>query len=229
MNWLSIAVAVFLVLMVSYGARRGLVKMIMSFAAVLLAIIIGSMIEEPLEQIVREQTTIDETLDETIGSYVEQSIGKAADSAARKTQELIDGLMLPGILKDSLQQGNTPDNYRTLGVANATEYITGWLSDLILTAGVYVVAFLLVRIGLWIATILLNSLMQLPVLRQLNSLAGAAVGLAVAVLLLWIGGLIVMAGAMTSWGQEAARMINQSQLLSFLQDNNFLIHGILLR
>lgn len=229
MNWLSIAVAVFLILMIGYGARRGLVKMVMSFTAVLLALIIVSMIDEPLENMLRKQTTIDDSIEEMIGSYVDQSIGKAADSVASGAQELIDGLMLPGILKDSLKEGNTPGNYRNLGVSDASEYITKWLSDLVFSAVVYICAFLLVRIGLWIATIVLSSIVQLPVLRQINSLAGAAVGFAVAILLLWVGGLAVTAGATTSWGQEAARMINESTLLRLINDNNYLITGVLIR
>lgn len=227
MNWLSAAVAVFLILMIWVGARKGLIKMVMSFAAMLLTLLIAAFIYEPLEKEIRIRTGIYESIENGIGSYVARGAETAADGIAQNAEALIDNLMLPEVLKDYLRQGNTPEHYRELGVSDAAEYVTQWLAGLVFSALVYVCAFVAVRLGLWILMILLDSIVQLPVLRQLNSLAGGAVGFAIAVGLLWIGGLIVTAGAATSWGQEALCMIRESALLSLIYNNNFLISGIL--
>ena len=108
MNWLSIAVVVFLILMAAFGAKRGLVRMIMSFAAALLALGIVALIDQPLEQAIREHTLLEETIENTVRSYVEESIQSAAGSTAVRVQKTIDNLMLPETLKASLREGNTP-------------------------------------------------------------------------------------------------------------------------
>ena len=197
MNWLSIAVVVFLIFMAAFGAKRGLVRMIMSFAATLLALGIVALIDQPLEQAIREHTSLEETIENTVRSYVEESIQSAAGSTAVRVQKTIDNLMLPETLKASLREGNTPENYMNMGVKDASDYVVKWLSSLVFSVIVYICAFILVRIGLWLATLVLDSLVRLPVLRQLNMLAGGAIGILLAVLLLWIGGLAATAAAAT--------------------------------
>ncbi len=227
MNWLSIAVVVFLILMAAFGAKRGLVRMIMSFAAALLALGIVALIDQPLEQAIREHTLLEETIENTVRSYVEESIQSAAGSTAVRVQKTIDNLMLPETLKASLREGNTPENYMNMGVKDASDYVVKWLSSLVFSVIVYICAFILVRIGLWLATLVLDSLVRLPVLRQLNMLAGGAIGILLAVLLLWIGGLAATAAAATGWGSEVCARIAESTFLTWLNDQNILIRGVL--
>ncbi len=228
MNWLTIAVIVFLVVMAGYGAAKGLVRMIMSFAAVLLTVLIVSIICEPLGEIVKEQTTMYESIEAGIGTYVGQSVGNVADSFANGTQELLDKMMLPELLKESLLRGDTPGNYQSMGVSDAASYVTAWLTNLVYSALIFVGAFIIVRFVLWIVTLILNAVMRLPVLKQLNSLAGAILALAMGVVLLWIGCMIVTAGAATSWGQEAMRLIEESTVLNTIYNYNYLMSDILI-
>lgn len=224
MNWLTIAVIVFLVIMAGYGAARGLVRMIMSFAAVLLALFIVSIIYEPLEQIVRSQTTIYESIEAGIGKFV----GEGAGSIANGTQELLNSLKLPELLKESLLRADTSVNYQSMGVSDAAGYVTTWLTELVFSTLTYVGAFILVRFVLWIVTVILSVIVKLPGLKQLNSFAGVVLSLGMAIVLLWIGCLIVTAGAASPWGQEAMRLIEESTLLSTIYNYNYLLSDILI-
>lgn len=224
MNWLTIAVIVFLIIMAGYGAGRGLVRMIMSFAAVLLTLLIVSIIYEPLEQVIKSETTIYESIESGIQLFV----AKGTDTVAEGTEELLDGLMLPDILKESLLREDMPGNYQNMGVADSSGYVIAWLADLVFSALVYVAAFILVRFALWILTVILSVIVKLPGLKQLNSLAGALLALGMAVIFLWIGCLIVTAGAASPWGQEAMRLIEESTLLSTIYNYNYLMSDILI-
>jgi len=224
MNWLTIAVIVFLVIMAGYGAGRGLVKMIMSFAAVLLTLLIVSVVYEPMEQIVKSQTTIYESIESGIHLFV----AKGTDTMAKGTEELLDGLMLPDILKESLLREDMPGNYQDMGVTDSYGYVIVWLTELVFSALIYVASFILVRFALWILTVILNMIVKLPGLKQLNSLAGAVLALGMAVVLLWVGCLIITAGATSSWGQEAMRLIEESTLLSTIYNYNYLLSDILI-
>ncbi len=226
MNWLTIAVIVFLVIMAGYGAARGMVRMVMSFAAVLLTLLIVSIISEPLGEILKTQTTIYESIETGIGTLVGESAENAADSLISGTQAILENLKLPEILKESLIREGITENYQ--GASNAASYVTGWLTDLVYSALVFVGSFILVRFVLWVATMIICAIMRLPVLKQLNSLAGALFGLMLAVMLLWIGCLIVTAGAATLWGQQAMQLIEESELLRLIYNNNYLMSDILI-
>lgn len=223
MNWLTIAVIVFLVAAMIFGAVRGLVRMVMAVATALLAVVIVSMIVDPLSQVIKANTPLYQTLETGIGNYVRNSVGAAANNFSMGAQNAIDSLALPGVVKDLIRQGNTPENYIALGAANAMDFIIKWLTNLVFTAIVYVGSFILVRIALMLVTALLNKIVKLPVLKQMNLLAGACIGLLLGILLVWVGGLIVTAGAATGWGQEALIMIDESAFLSFLFQNNLLL------
>lgn len=227
MNWLSIAVIVFFMIMIAIGVKKGLVRMVMAFASSLLAIAIVAAIHEPIEAEVRSRTACYERIEEGVGTYVQDGFATVLDNISQSADDLIERLPFPDVLKTYLRDGDNPANWKRLGVMDAADYVTRCLSELVFSALVCVCVFVVVRIAIWILTALLEHIVELPVLRQLNSIAGAAAGAACTVILLWVGGLIVTAAAATDWGREALVLIRESPLLSLIYNNNLLISGML--
>ena len=134
---------------------------------------------------------------------------------------------LPDVLTKSLEQSNSKAVYEQRGIQNIAAYITGWLTDLAFEAVCCIISFVVVWILLRIVTMVLAGIVRLPVLHQIDCIAGAVCGLCTALIIIWIGGIVVTAFAAQDWGREALSMITQSTLLTFLYNNNFLLNALL--
>ena len=66
----------------------------------------------------------------------------------------------------------------------------------------------------------LDLLAKLPVLRQINTVAGLAAGIAEGLLLVWVLFAILTMFAGSEFGKDALAMIGENPLLDFLYKNN---------
>lgn len=226
-NWLTIAVIIWLVLATLAGANRGLVKTVLSFASFFLSVVIMLFVRQPVSDFVKEQTGIYTTIENGISSFVEEKTKVLQTSQAQMTDAVIDSLNLPDVLKNALEQSNSKAVYEQKGAQSVAVYITGWLTDLAFQAVCCVISFLVVWILLRIVTFLLAGIVQLPVLHQIDCIAGAVGGLCIALIVIWIGGIAATAFATAEWGREVLTMITQSKLLTFLYNNNVLLNALL--
>lgn len=228
MNWLTIGVILWIILMTAIGAKRGLVRTVLSFTAFLLALVIVAFVREPVANALKEHTAIHDSIEKGIGEFVEGSLNSAAgQSGAGTGKEVIDALPLPQLLRESLAENDSSEVYLELGVSSVSDYVVQWLTELAFQAVTYLITFLAAWILLKILSLVLDQLTHLPVIHQLNSLAGAVFGLLIALIIVWIGGLVVTAFASSQWGIEALAMIQESPLLSFLYNNNILMNGLI--
>lgn len=227
MNWLVISVMIVIVLATLAGAKRGLVKTILSFASFFLSMVIVLFIRQPVAEFVKSQTGIYTTIENGISSFVEEKTEALKAGQANAVDAVIDSLNLPDLLKNALKESNSKAVYEQKGIQSAAVYIAEWLTGLAFQAVCYVISFVLVWILLRIVTGLLSGIVRLPVLHQIDCLAGGVCGLFIALILIWIGGIAVTAFATESWGREALSMIGQSRLLTFLYNNNYLLNTLL--
>lgn len=227
MNWLVISVIIVIVLATLAGAKRGLVKTVLSFASFFLSMVIVLLIRQPVTEFVKSQTGIYTTIENGISSFVEEKTEALKVGQANAVDAVIDSLSLPDLLKNALKESNSKAVYEQKGVQSAAVYIAEWLTDLAFQAVCYVISFVLMWILLRIVTGLLSGIVRLPVLHQIDCFAGGVCGLFIALILIWIGGIAVTAFATESWGREALSMIGQSRLLTFLYNNNYLLNTLL--
>ena len=227
MNWLVIAVIILIVLATLAGAKRGLVKTVLSFASFFVSLVIMLFVREPVSDFVKDQTGIYAAIETSVSSFVEEKTQEIQAGQAQLTDKVIDSLNLPDVLTKSLEQSNSKAVYEQRGIQNIAAYITGWLTDLAFEAVCCIISFVVVWILLRIVTMVLAGIVRLPVLHQIDCIAGAICGLCTALIIIWIGGIVVTAFAAQDWGREALSMITQSTLLTFLYNNNFLLNALL--
>ena len=184
-------------------------------------------VREPVSDFVKDQTGIYAAIETSVSSFVEEKTQEIQAEQAQLTDKVIDSLNLPDVLTKSLEQSNSKAVYEQRGIQNIVAYITGWLTDLAFEAVCCIISFVVVWILLRIVTMVLAGIVRLPVLHQIDCIAGAICGLCTALIIIWIGGIVVTAFAAQDWGREALSMITQSTLLTFLYNNNFLLNALL--
>ncbi len=135
---------------------------------------------------------------------------------------IIDDLPLPSVLKEVLEDNNNAEGYLRMAVSGFTDYIVESLSTLILNVVSFVIAVILVQIVLRIAMALLKVMTRLPVVGMANRIAGLFLGLAEALVLLWIFFLVLAFLQTISIGTSLAEMVQANPLLNWLYENNLL-------
>ena len=205
-NWLSILAACYLIGMMLYGHYRGFLRLAVSMAALLIALVGVRVMMPQVTAFLKENTGIHQWMEE---------------------RTLIEEISLPQSIKDALIENNNEEIYQLLGVDRFIDYIGSFLADRIINTLAFIILFLVVYIAVRVLAHLLDIVAHLPVLSGMNQIAGAVLGLAMALFYFWIFCLVLNLFVSTDWGQYLINTIEATPWLSFLYRNN-LLSGILL-
>ena len=117
--------------------------------------------------------------------------------------------------------------YGELGVNSFPRYVAAYISRLVLNLLSFLVTFLLAIIIVKALMFAVNIIGELPVLGLVNHIAGAGLGLVLAVVIVWLGFLIMTLAYTTEVGMACFDMMEKSQILQFLYDTNPLLIRLL--
>lgn len=226
-NWLSIAVGIFLIIMILHGHYKGFIRLAVSAAALIVTLVIVHAAMPQITSYLKNNTQI--------YNSIENSMRKAAGLDAEadeqppaEQRDAIEGLKIPAQLKDALLENNNNEVYRVLGVETFTEYVAGYLTNSIINIAGFLILFALVFAVLQIVMSWLDLVAKLPILSGINKLAGAALGAVEGLIILWLLCLLVTVFSGTHIGQEIIGQIESSQWLSYIYDHNLLSSAALL-
>lgn len=227
MNWLTIAVIIFLVLCLICGWVRGFVKMAAACLTTIVTIAVVIIGTPYVKDFLQEKTQVYTRIEQAVEGFVEENLDQNL-SAADRTQQtsVIQELPLPKALQTILIENNSPEKYQELGTEQFSGYISGFLANVAFSILIYIAMFLIVWIILRILFSLLDGIAQLPLINMANTLAGAVFGFASGILFVWICCMIVTALSATAFGIRALQLIQESAFLSFLYNNNLLLQTI---
>ena len=140
--------------------------------------------------------------------------------------ELIENLPLPEFLQDILLDYNK-EGYQGLGVSTFQDYLVGFIATGILNVAAFLVSVLIVHLLLWLSISALSILANLPVIRAVNHVAGLALGLLQALLMLWLAFLILSLVSGTGIGMQLMKMVESSTWLNWLYQSNLFLEIVL--
>jgi uncharacterized membrane protein required for colicin V production len=216
MNWLLIIVLGIIILNAFIGRRVGLIKIIFSLFSFIIALILTVWISPTVNGMLKNNEMVYEKASQKVEDMLFREEAETTDE-----NDMIEGLPLPKSIKESLQENKDKQ------VTNIKSYITSHVTDVVINALAFVLTFVVVFVALWILSIVLNIISKLPILNQLNKLAGFLVGGLQGVIIVWILFIIITIFSGSDLGGTASSQIESSQILSFLFDKNFLLNIVL--
>lgn len=225
-NWLEAAVAVYLVGMVLYGHYKGFIRLAVSATALALTLIAVHVAMPHVTEWLKNDTSVYENMQtnmkETMGldDLLEQS--GAAEGGKEEERMIIDELPIPDQFKQLLAENNNIEVYTQMKVELFQDYISGYLTDTIMKAIVFLALFLGIYLVLRFVVIWLDLIAKLPILSGMNQIAGAVLGAVEALFFVWIFCFVFTAFSGTEFGASALRMIDASSWLSWIYDHNIL-------
>ena len=216
MNWLLIIVLGIIIINAIIGRKVGLIKIIFSLFSFILALILTAWISPSINGILKNN----EVFYEMAEQKVEDMLFKEQPETTNE-EDIIEGLPLPKSIKESLRENKEKQEI------NIKSYIISHVTDIVIKSLAFVLTFVVVFVGLWVISIALNIISKLPILHQINKLAGLLVGGLQGVLVVWLLFILITVFSSSELGKTAFQQIESSSILSYLYDKNFLLNIVL--
>lgn len=222
-HWLPIAAGVFLIGMMLYGHYRGFIRQCVSVGALVLTLIIVKLATPWMTEFIRDNPSIRANAAQMILGAAGWEAPLEAEIQLPSAQRIsIEQMNLPQSVKDILLENNNSEIYQLLGVDQFTEYVSTCLADMLINTISTILLFLVISIVIHILIRWLDLIARLPIISGLNHIAGAILGLAQGLLLLWIAGFILSLFSATPLGQQLEAQVYASSWLTFLYDYNLI-------
>ena len=110
-----------------------------------------------------------------------------------------------------------------IGADSFADYIAKGITRLIIQILTAVVLFFVISAALKIIMYILDVVSWLPIIGGINRIAGAALGLVMALIFIWIVFLVFTLLYTTPAGEEIFAQINGNAFLRFLYQNNYIL------
>lgn len=147
---LDIILVIALILVISYGKKKGCVKILASLASIVVALILGYLFAKGVGYYIADNTGWGSKLKTNIQTGITDFVSDAGEQ-----NEVINKL------EEKLQIK-----------ATATDKFSEKITQYIFTGIGFEIVFVVTRLVIWVASLALNGVFKLPVLKQFNALAG---------------------------------------------------------
>ena len=225
MNIVLIISAVIFLFGVFNGLRKGLIRSVFS-TFILVAALAVAAYSGPYAAKFLKTTIVYDRIYEKIESSVAAKAQEKISMQVGEQVELIQGLPLPETIKSGMLEHNHTEMYDVLGVETFAAYVSDYISMLIINALSYVVMFIAAYIVLKLICLVMDKIVELPILNGLNRFGGMLFGICNGIMGVWLLYIVITAFAATTWGEKAMMLINENQITSFIYNHNYLIEII---
>lgn len=214
MNWILILVLGILIVNGLIGLKAGFVKTIFSLLSMIVALVLTTWLSPMVNQSLQKN--------EMIHGYITEKVETMLSLEEEKTdikdqEEFIESLPLPKSFKDTLIE------QKEAKVSDLKAYITTYVTGVIINSLAFFLTFIVIIIALWILCFALNIISKLPILNQINKLAGLIVGLMQGLIVVWILFILLTIFGGSVFGQQVFILIEESKILSIIYNNNLLL------
>lgn len=217
---LVIGSALFLAAMTYMGSKKGLIRLIYSAASLIIAMVLSQCLSVPVTNFVEKNTQIYDVVKERMDIYVDVSVGENLESSTEQAWEDIQkSLNLPksvtSMLFDDYVQPES--GFNTDEFCN---YVSEGLTLICMRLITTIILFLLIFIIMRCAPAFFDVFARLPVINEINRIAGAAVGFGEGIIILWILCIVIMAMTGTPTGNKVMDAVDSNAFLSFIYNTN---------
>lgn len=223
-NWFEIVIGLYLLGMILYGHYRGAIRMAVSMVALIATFLIVHFAMPSVTAFIKNQTPIYGRIQE---SLKEALTPVEHEDLLFDEMELLENLNLPQEVQQFLMEHNEGGLYEALGINAFAEYVSDYVTGMIIRTAGFVILFLVVYVVMHVVVRWLDVMAKLPIVSGVNKLAGALLGGIQGLFFVWLFLLLVMAFSRSGWASKAIAQIESSKWLSFLYHYNVLSRLVL--
>lgn len=220
MNWLLVIVLLILIGNALIGRKVGFIKIVFSLVSMIIALVLTVWISPMVNDLLRNNEKIYGGITERVEKVLpfEEEETKVTDQI-----KYINELPLPETIKNTLIENNNVDVYKALAIDSFKDYVSSYFASIVINAMAFIGTFLIILILLWVLSTVLDIISKLPILNQINKTAGLVAGLVQGLIVVWLLFILLTVFGGSEFGKNALVMINESEILSIIYNNNMLL------
>lgn len=223
MNWLLVVVLMILLGNAIIGMRVGFIKTVFSLVSLILALILTLWISP----MVKNYMNSNEKFYNGMATKIEKMLPFGEDEIAKKEQtNAIEELKVPKSIKKGLLENNTAESYKKMAITSFKQYVSGYLTGVIINSLAFILTFVVILILLWVIFMALDLISKLPLLNQVNKTAGLLAGLLHGLIVVWLFFILLNVFASSQFGQSIMKLVGENEILSIIYNNNILLRFI---
>lgn len=246
MNVLVAIVGIIFIVCIFIGYKHGLFRSALKLVLLVLSLFLSYFLSPMLADVIIKYTNVDEyfkakaysviekTVKENVEENLKNELGIAsedvveeltdealkADPAKVQQVNIINKMNVPEFIKTALMDNNHDDTRKSLGVTSFYEYISTYISYMIINAMVFVLSFVVLLIIFAIVSIISAVAMRIPIIGGINRLGGMLFGFFEALFIVWVFFVLVAIIPGTQIGNWFFSQIDDSTILTILYEKN---------
>ncbi|MCM1288554.1 MAG: CvpA family protein [Clostridium sp.] len=246
MNYLAVIVGIIFIVCIFIGYKHGLFRSALKLVLLVLSLLLSYFLSPMLADAIIQYTNVDEyfktkaysVIEKTVKENVEENlknelgitsedvVEEITDEAMKedpaKVQQvaIINKMKVPEFIKTALMDNNHDEARKSLGVNSFYEYISTYISRMIINAMAFVLSFAFLLIIFAIASIISAVAVRIPIIGGINRLGGMLFGFFEALFIVWICFVLVAIIPDTQIGNWFFSQIDDSSILTIIYEKN---------
>lgn len=219
MNILTIIILAIFGVCVFFGYKKGFLKTAFSLVSWILVLVLCNFATPIVTDLLVQHTDIEVVVEATVDEKLKNAMAEVMENG--KVSEL--EAALPAEIKELLM--GESESLEELFLSSAMIDLTPVVDGIVGILG-FVITVIVLRIAMVVVEFLLGVVSKLPLIGPMDKLLGIACGGVKGIIWCWVILAVVSVLALTGVNTELAAYIAQSELLTWLQDNNVLLNLI---
>ncbi|MCF0134392.1 MAG: CvpA family protein [Blautia sp.] len=220
-TWIGAMALLLIVFAAIMGYKQGFVREVVTMFMLVLTMVLSGYIHPYVYNFLQEHTPVYSYVFENADAFVSDQLDEIVNEGKETRQNVIASLNLPWFLEKGLLEKDDQDAAHSL-TAQGTQYVAESLANLTLRiislVLCFVIASILVRMGMWA----LDILTKIPIINGTNKVAGAVLGAVKGIVFLWIILFVMTLFYKAAFAKEAVKMIEQDTFLRLVSRYNLL-------
>lgn len=246
MNYLAVIVSIIFIVCIVLGYKHGLFRSALKLVLLVLSLFLSYFLSPMLADVIIKYTNVDDyfkakaysVIEKTVKENVEEELNNefgitSEDVVEEITDEamktdptrvqqvnIINKMNVPEFIKTALMDNNHDDARKSMGVNSFYEYISTYISYMIVNAIAFILAFAFLIIIFAIISIISAVIVRIPIIGGINRLGGMLFGFFEALFIVWICFVFVAIIPDTQIGNWFFSQIDDSKMLTIIQEKN---------
>ena len=225
MNWSDLLVIAIIVFFGFIGIKNGFIYSIFKLVSFFIAAIISVKCYPILSNILDKTPMFTNVKSGILKNLLQQKESGIVDQGAQVVAgSVVDGLKLPGFLKEAIKGQLAKENVMgLLDLSSIMDKISDVLTHVVIDILSLVLLYIAIRVGLIFIRFILQGIAKLPVFKQMDKLGGFAFGATEGLLTIYIIFAILMLFVSAPAFKGFFEAVETSAIAKFFYQNNFIV------
>lgn len=231
-----------------WGMRKGVIRIAVSLAAMIITIAVTTFASPIISESIRKNTNIDDKIARSLyemvakdgksygsddASIIESNSSVYMDAIQQKVEAIGEYMNLPESLTSNIAETTANKLLSGISTSGATikeigaQIFAEQMAVIIINAVSYCVVFVVLYIVLKVLTSVTGVISRLPVIHQADKLCGMAAGIIEGLIIVWLFFAVITAFGSSEGAVNILAQIHGNRFLEFIYDNNLIMKIII--